>query len=252
MKEQIFRFIKERALWIGALPIATYFLSLFHIHIGGFPAKGDLTVTSGTYLALFVFFFVLPLARRFKLAKFIDFEAKVDQVRTEVKDVRTETRELVSTMSNVANAISTSMRQTVVVNVPDATDAETAREDMAAAETSPDTRRTDVLEFTRADDSDVHYALARLRMDLEREIRRSVEALPMDEPHTEGRSQSIRSMFRRLASDDKRYERMQGPLDFVLRACNAAIHGQNIDVDIAYEAIDIGLRILEELRSNAQ
>ena len=250
--DQVSSFVKNHGLWIIALPVAAYFLWAFHLHVG-YPPTGDLTVTSGTYLALFVFFLVFPVARRLKFGKFIDFEAKVEQVREEVKEVRTETRELVTTVSNVASAISASMRQTVVVNVPNAIDATAAQEDMAAAQaTSPQSRRrSDVLEFIRADDSDIHYGLARLRMDLERKIRAALEGLPMDDSVGRRRDQSIRSMFRRLASADERYLSMRGPLDFVLKVCNAAIHGQAVEPGVAYEAVDIGLRILEELQSHA-
>ena len=209
-------------------------------------------MTSGTYLALFVFFLVLPIARRFKFSNFIEFESKVEQVRAEVKEVRTETRELVSTVSNVASAISASMRQTVVVNVPNAIEAKVAQADMEKAQTSsPKTRRRpDVQDFLQAYDSDIHYGLARLRMDLEREIRTAVEDLSTGEWRERHWNESIRSMFRRLVSSDNRYATMKRPLDFVLKVCNAAVHGQTVEEDVAYEAVEIGLRILEELNSN--
>ena len=85
---------------------AFYFLWAFHLHVG-FPPAGTVNRSAAVYLALFVLFVALPAARKLKIGRLFDFEAKVDQVRTEVKEVRAETRDLVSTMSAVANTIST-------------------------------------------------------------------------------------------------------------------------------------------------
>lgn len=244
-------FLKSNTFSILSRLIAAYFAWVFHLHVG-FPPQAPLTLTAITYLTLFIFFLVLPFAQRLKFGKFIEFEAKVEQVRADVKEVRTEARELVSTVSAVASAISASMNQSVVVNVPNLEEARAAREELSRA--VPDSQETtghgwDFQELSGAEDSDVNYALARLRMDLERELRRILgKRLSTDEPtKMQGRFLSARTLFRRLASKVERYKHMQSSFDYVLEVCNAAIHGQRIPEKVANEAIDMGQRILREL-----
>ena len=47
-----------------------------------------LTPTAATYLMLAVMFIVLPYAQRLKVGKLIEFEAKMEQVQADVKEVR--------------------------------------------------------------------------------------------------------------------------------------------------------------------
>ncbi|MXZ55369.1 MAG: hypothetical protein F4227_01070 [Gammaproteobacteria bacterium] len=71
--------------------VAAYFLWVFHLQTG-FPPTASLTTTSATYLALFVFFLVAPFVQKLRLGKIIEFEARVEEARAEIKDVRTEFR----------------------------------------------------------------------------------------------------------------------------------------------------------------
>ena len=111
-----------------------------------------------------------------------------------------------------------------------------------------------MLEYMGAGDSDVHYALARLRMDLERELRRVLgKRLESNDPtRMRGRFLSARSLFRLLASANQRYGQMQGSFNYLLEVCNAAIHGQQLPQEVIYEAMDMGLRLLRELENEAE
>ncbi len=250
--ERIVSWLKSNSLSVVSRLFAVYFIWAFHIHVG-LPPTRPLTHTAAAYLALFIFFFVLPFAQRLKLGKIIEFEAKVEQVRADIKEVRTETRELISTMSVAVNAISASMNQSVVVNVAALEEERVvAREQLSSAlAESPDLTREERenLEYLRADKSDIHYALARLRMDLERELRRILgKRLEADDPsRMRGRFLSARSLFQRLGSAIPRYKNMGDSFKYLLQVCNAAIHGQRIPENIAHDAIDIGFRILREL-----
>ena len=231
--------------------IATYFIWAFHIHVG-FPPTKPLTYTATIYLVLFTFFLVIPLAQRLKLGKLIEFDAKIEQVRADVRDVRTETRELISTVSVATNAISASMKQNVTVNIPRLEDLRAEKEQFSAAfAQSPDLtgEERDILEYMSADESDKQYVLARLRMDLERELRRILDEQPAsdDRSRMRGKFLSARSLFQRLVSAIPRYKHMQGSFDYIVEICNAAIHGQQIPDNIAHEAIDMGFRMLKEL-----
>ena len=233
--------------------VAGYFVWALHLHVG-FPPGMPLTPTAATYLMLAVMFIVLPYAQRLKVGKLIEFEAKMEQVQADVKEVRTETRELVTTASALATVISVNANQNVVVNVPSVEDAKVARSELlsaAAHSPEPDNQERTMLEYMGAGDSDVHYALARLRMDLERQLRRVLgKRMESDDPtKMRGRFLSARFLFRKLAAARPRYLQMQASFNYLLEVCNAAIHGQRVRQDVVYEAMDMGLRLLRELES---
>ena len=248
--------IQVKTYWNLLFPVfsrfvAVYFIWAFH-QLAGFPPDKDLSTASMSYLVLFIFFMVLPLAQRIRIGKFLEFEAKVKRVEEEVRDVRTETRQLVSTISAVANTISSSVRQTVVLNFS-AEERERARAGMADIDVEgvePQAQKREIQRLLDADGSDVNYALARLRMDLEQELRRVLgKRLSVDDPISfEGKYLTARSLFHRLVSEVPKYERMEAPFHYTLKVCNAAIHGQSVPENIAYEAMDLGLRMLDELK----
>lgn len=249
-------FLKANYFSILSRLIATYFLILFHIHVDSV-TKARLTETSATYLALFIFFLVLPFAQRLKLGKLIEFEAKVERTRAEIKEVRTETRDLISTLSVMVNTISASMNQSVILNLPTSEEGREARKNMSnVVSDSPEStgKEKKMLEYVRAGEFDVHYALARLRMDLERQLRRVLrKRLETADPlKMRGKFLTARSLFRQLTSVVPRYKQMQSSFDYIMKFCNAAIHGQRIPESSAHEAIDMGLDILQELDNEGE
>lgn len=248
-------FLKANYFSILSRLIAIYFFILFHLHVGSV-SKAHLTATSTIYLVLFIFFLVLPFAQRLKLGKLIEFEAKVEKTRAEIKKVRTETRDLISTVSVMVNTISASMNQSVILNLPTSEEVREAHKDMSnVIGDSPEStaKEKKMLEYVRAGEFDVHYALARLRMDLERELRRVLgkRLETADRLRMRGKFLTARSLFRQLASVVPRYKQMQSSFDYILRFCNAAIHGQRIPEASAHEAIDMGLDILRELENES-
>ena len=212
-----------------------------------------MTSTSAIYLGLFVLFLLAPFIHRFRFGRLIEFEAKMDDVKSDINEVRTETRELISTVSNVATAISASVKQSVVVNFASPEWAQAVREEMSAVfGDAADAAGHE--EGTRAymdlAESDPNFALARLRMDIESELRRILgKRVSTDDPaKMRGRYLSARSLFRTLASNNSKYQQMRSSFDYVLEACNVAIHGQRISDGVAHEAVGMGLKILQELQ----
>lgn len=249
---RFWRFLTNN-LWSALSGFASlYFLWVVHQHVG-FPPTNPLTPTSAIYLALFVFFLAAPFVQRLRLGRLIEFEAKVEEVRSDMNEVRTETRELISTVSAVATAISASVNQSVVVNFPSPEWAQAAREEMSAAFgdiPEPAGHEDDTREYMRLVESDPNFALARLRMDIEGQLRRILgKRLSTEDPSKmRGKFLSARSLFRTLASRNPKYQQMRSSFDYVLEACNAAIHGQRIADGVANEAMGIGLKILRELQ----
>ena len=243
----------ETSLWpILSGTASLYFLWVFHGH-AGFPPAAELTPTSALYLALFVLFLLAPFVHRLRLGRLIEFEAKVEEVRSDMKEVRTETRDLISTVSAVATAISASVNQSVVVNFPSPEWAQSASEEMSTAFGGAPEREQqegDIRKYMDLSGSDANYALARLRMDIERELRRILgEHVSEEYPsRMRGKFLTTRSMFRILVSMKPKYQQMRSSFDYVLEVCNAAIHGQRIAEGIANEAVGMGLHMLRELK----
>ena len=231
--------------------LAVYFFLVFHLHVG-FPPAEPLTTAAAIYLALSVFFWILPLAHRLRVGKLIDFESKVQEVRTEMKDTRAETRELVSTVSAVASALSATVSQSVVVNLPNPEEERRAREALDESLTQSQAaidEHQGIREYQYVADFDANYALARLRMDLETQLRRILgKRLTVVDPFgRRGKFLSAGSLFRELVDAFPRYSDMERSFDYVLKVCNAAIHGQRVPDHIAHAAIDMGSRMLRVL-----
>ena len=236
--------------------VAVYFIWAFHQHVE-FPPTKDLTITSVAYLILFVFFIILPFSRRLKIGRILEFETKVKEMRQEVREVREETRQLISTVSTVANSMSSTISQTIQFGIPEKEEAEIAEEKLSEVITDPPEQRDhqrDIQALLSAGESDIHYALARLRIDMERELRRILRKHSefCDPSSMQGSFLSVRSLFRMLVRAEPRYERMEYSLGYMLRVCNSAIHGQRVPEDVAYKAMDMGLRMLGELKKQAE
>ena len=255
MWQGITSYLKANVWSAPSILVSGYFFWAFHLHVG-FPPTIPLTSTSTTYLGLFTFFAVLPFAQRLKIWKIFEFEKVVEQVREEVKEVRDETGELTTSVSVVADTISLTENQPVMISTEEE---EVVREGLSEALPLPEPtkQRQDIQEYLEAGDPNVTYALGRLRMDLERELRRILNepAVAADDPlRKRGRAArlTVRLLFRQLGSINSRYRNMQRSFDCVIEVCNGAVRAGQIPEHIAHEVIDMGVRILGELKKESE
>jgi hypothetical protein len=233
--------------------IAAFFLYAFFLRVG-IPPIRDLDATAGTYLALALFMFMLPEAKRLKLGQLFEYEAKVQEIREDVKQFKEETRATLSAYTSLVSAISNTVSQNITVNLPGRAEATEAREDMDATlkhQPPKSELESQIEQFLEAEANDLSYALAKLRMQLERELRRVLgkrqDLAPTSDQ--EPRFLSARSLFTQFARQYPRYEGLSKSFDYVLRVCNAAIHGQFVPKGSAHEALSMGLSMLSELRT---
>jgi hypothetical protein len=129
----------------------------------------------------------------------------------------------------------------------DATQLQASASQLPAAEPAspayPPTAPT-ILELVERDPP---LGLARLRMDLEQEVRRLYDSKIGDE--TGRRPLSLGMMTRRLTQNEILPPEVAAPLDDVLPLANRAVHGEFVPTDVAEEIARIGIRVLEALRS---
>ena len=170
-----------------------------------------------------------------------------------MKEVRTETRQMISAVSAVTTAPSASVNQSIVLNFPCSEWARAAGEEMSTAfgdATEPERQEDQIQEYMNQNALDSNYALARMRMDIESELRKILDKRPYteDPSRMSGRNMSARMLFRTLVKMKPEFQHMRSSFDYVLEVCNAAIHGQRISEGTANEAVGKGLKMLRELR----
>ena len=233
--------------------LAIYFFVIFHLRVG-FPPNKDPDTTALIYLAISIFFVLIPLARKINIAKFVEYEAKVQEIKADVKEFKDDTRQLISIYNNLTNTISSTVNHSIIVNLPGRDELEAAREDLEEViqeRVEHSTIEEEVSKYLALGENDTNFALARLRMDIERELRRILgKRLTTDAPFDmKGNFLSARSLFRELTIRTPKYKSMRSSFDYILKICNAAIHGQSVPEGHAHEALHMGMRILDELRT---
>ena len=157
--------------------LAVYFLYAFCAVVGVPPSK-PLDGTSGSYLALALFLFMLPEAKNLKFGQLFEYEARVKEIKEEVKQFKDETRSTLTAYTTLVSAISNTVSQTINVNLPGRSEATQAREDLDSTlktKTEKSKIEEDVEQFLASEGNDLNYALAKLRMQLERELRRILD-----------------------------------------------------------------------------
>ena len=225
----------------------------FHLRVGFLP-QNDLDSTALTYLAVSMFFIVLPLAKKINIAKFFEYEAKIIEVKNDVKEFKEETREMMTIYNNLINTVSNTANQSIVVNVPSQGEVERLREEL---DSSIDTNKEDKKIEEEIDsyltdwEGEPNLALAKLRMDIEIELRRILGKRTKTKNPISMREKflSASSLFREFIRIFPSYNNTVASFDYVLKICNAGIHGQAISEAHFREAMYMGVRMLEEFRS---
>jgi hypothetical protein len=244
--------VGSNILRLSSLAISAYFFYVFH-SIVGFPPENELSTTSTTYLTISIFFFLLPFAKKLKLGKLLEFEAKVTEIKKEVKEFKEETRSILSMQNTLINTVSNTISQNINITLPGHGEIQDAKEELDRTIKEPTPQQqleAEIAEYLASEGSDLNFALAKLRIDIERELRRIlIKRLDTEDPtKMKGKYLSIRSLFREFTELYPQYIGMHSSFDYVLKICNAAVHGQKISQDYAHEAMQMGFKMLDELK----
>lgn len=235
------------------LILAAYFFYVFHSHVG-FPPESPIDATSATYLLLFLLFLVLPSAKSLKIGKWFEYEARITELREQVEEFKVETRQLFALQNNLLNTVSNTAHQNVNITLPGQAEIDEANEELDRAikhPTSPQQLESEIHQFLLSEGADLNLALAKLRMELEVELRRILEKRTVtDQPNSmKSRFYSVKTLFRKFLERHPEYSGLRGSFDYILSICNAAIHGQKISDGHAREALQMGFKMLDELRN---
>ena len=226
-------------------------LILLAFYAVGFPPEKELNPSAITLLVFSAFFFLLPIAKKMSIGKLLTYEKEVAKVKEEVGEFKSETREFLGIYSNMITAISNTVSQTVNVNLPGKEQVKEAKEELNSTlkeNESPETIEDELEAYLNLSGNDVNFALARLRMELERALREILgrRTQTADPSAMKSKYLSARQLFRELVEQYPDYRGLHSSFDYILKVCNAAIHGQKISEGHAHEAIYMGLKMLNE------
>jgi hypothetical protein len=237
--------------WVCYVLSASFLIAFFQQV--GFPPEQPISATSFIYVTLALFLFMLPEAKKIRLGQLFEYESRVQRIREDVRQFKEETRMLLATYSSVVSAISNTVNHSVTVNLPGKAEEVEAKQDLESA-LGPEKQNPEmdasVARFVQSEDSDLNYGLAKLRMQLERELRRILSKRTESTDFLDQNTKylSTRSLFSEFAQKHPRYANLRSSFDYVLKVCNAAIHGQSIPAGHAYETVSMGVRLLAELK----
>ena len=254
MKENVLELLK-RLLFFDVFPFLCRLLSAVFLvpalHAIGFPPKQEIGTLPLTLFVFSIFLLLLPIAKKISLGKLITFEREIEKVREDVTDFKAETREFLNVYSNMITAISNTVSQTVNVHLPGQAEAQQAKEELYSTigDAEPSSVQDEVDNYLALAGEDLNFALAKLRMDLERKLRELLDkrTSTLDPTSMMGRFMSARQLFKEFTEKYPNYKAMHSSFDYILKVCNAAIHGQQIFDGHGREALYMGVTMLREL-----
>lgn len=159
-------------------------------------------------------------------------------------------RQLISVVSTSVNSIS-NLSSTTNVNIDFADLLKQAKEQLNQATVQPEAQEIqEVKRELLLDNEDTIMALARTRIQLEHLLRRSLGKRTQysNKPQGDVKFLSAGRLYRMFLKEFDNYQYLEGSFDYVLKICNAAIHGQQVPASQAQEALELGARLISTLK----
>jgi hypothetical protein len=218
----------------------------------GIPPSAEVSNAVWGEALLGTFFLLLPAAKKISLGKLITFEREVEKIKEEVIETRAQMTSFLGVYSTMLATISNTVKQTVNVYHPGIDERQKAKAAIEEVQNADAVLNVEdkVAAYVESSGGDYNFALARIRMDLERTLRENLgkrTATP-DPTQMRDRFVSAGQLFRSFLSVHPDLEQLRSSFDYVLKTCNAAIHGQTIEENYAKEAIYMGLSLLDEIK----
>ncbi len=235
--------------WLLAIPswlVAAYF-GVGFITKAGYPPKPELLVGDALFVGLSLFFLFMPFFNKIKVGSWLELEQEVKEAKKEAFTAKEELREFKAEVRNTVSVLS-SNNVSPQFNVY-MTDLMRKQGEKVDAELNQQGREkaAEVTKELQADD-DVNFALAKVRIDIERLLRTILGRSFMIAASEKPRFLSINSMFDQLVQKQPSLAFLQEPMKSVLSVCNAAVHAQIIPPAQAAEALKLGAQIIATLK----
>ena len=255
MWEQLKRLASTNVFPVLSLVASGYFFYCFSVAVG-LPPTQTIDRSGAAYLALAILFFVLPEVRKFQNTRLQECQAQLSDAKDEIQDLKGETRALMSAYNglifSVGNATNHLMSLNTLPNLQDVKDAQKSLNAALGEETSHHQLAAEIDLFLNEEDSDFESALWDLRRVMEKELRR-VMRKELATANSDGspRFLSSSALFDEFIKKYPGYGPMYNAFHYVLRLCDAALHGRQVPENLIQEAFQMGFRILDALRKLA-
>lgn len=233
--------------WIVAAYFGIGFLSK-----AGIPPKSDLLIGDALFVGLFLFFSFLPFFNKIKIGSWLELEREIKEARKEAAAVKEEVREFKNEVRNTMNVVSSnSIRQSINVHLPGSQALKEQGKEVDKNLGADAKQKAGEVETELQAEQDVNYALAKVRIDIERLLRIITRAVfKMPDTNRSTKFLTIPKMFEQLVKDDQSYEYLGEPIKYVLSVCNAAIHAQYVTDGQASEALQLGAKVIAALKQH--
>lgn len=244
---------KEAPSWLSvviALAISLYLLIVFHSTVN---LANPQNIQPIHYLVLLlgVLIPLVPFIQKLRIGKIVELERNVQQQKDEIRDFKNEVRQLISVVSTSVNSIS-NLSNTTNVNFDFADLLKQAKEQLSQANNvQPEAQEIqEVKRELQLDNEDTIMALARTRIQLEQLLRKILGKRTQISlnPQDDVKFLSAGRLYRMFLKDFNNYQYLEGSFDYVLKICNAAIHGQQVPSGQAQEALELGARLISTLK----
>ena len=235
-------------LWLLCLicwPLSLFLLVLF-ILATGFPPPAQISYSSWVYIVVAVFLLLVPFSSRMRLGNILEYERKIEQVNQRLEEFQSETRNSISLISSSLTTIS-NVSNINVYTSPQAnerTKANTQIKKVGSKKTRDEAsmiKKELVLE-----DEELIMPLARTRILLEQNLRKILGKSRTKEfsDRHDIKYLSANSLFKIFLDQYPGNKQLEEPFNYVIRVCNAALHGQRIASNDAHSALDLGSIII--------
>jgi multidrug efflux pump subunit AcrB len=240
-----------QTLCIVSWIVAAYF-GIGFIANAGFPPRRDILLGDALFVGLFLFFTFLPFFNKIKVGTWLELEREIKEAKKEVASAKEELREFKNEVRNTVSVISTNnVSPQFNVHMAGAEELRRQGEKVEERLNAKGRAESEEVKNELQADNDVNYALAKVRIDIERLLRVIVgNSLSVSAANRSPNFMSLSKMFELLVQGNDNFAYLRDPLKYVLSICNAAMHAQNLEPDQAQEALKLGAQIIAALKQH--
>ncbi|MEX3007282.1 hypothetical protein [Hoeflea sp. TYP-13] len=202
----------------------------------------DLSGSAGIALLIGIALFLLPFAKSLSITGLFSYEARIKEVKRDVSEFKAETRDLLKIQNSLITNVSNNQSTHNVFNIPSLTDAANAERQLGKTvrDVPSPAVSARVERATAVGPTELNLELARTRMELEQELRKKLGRSTNLGGKRDTKFLSLTGLWREYLRENEHLANLDSAMRYVVDISNAAIHGQNVPIEHAVEAIQMG------------
>lgn len=225
-----------------------YLLCLFHSTVN---LATPTNIPPMHYIILFLGALIplVPFVQRLRVGKLIELERDIQNTKSEVKDFKNEVRQMISVVNTSINSIS-NLTNTTNLNFNFTDLLRQAKEELAHKPSPKLIEVQRIKDELQLEDENTIMTLARTRIKLEYLLRKILgrqTSIPIEKQTEKIKFMTAEKLYKLFLQQYTEYDYLRNSFDYVLKICNAAMHGQIILDAQAEEALNLGARLISTL-----